>query len=137
MKELQPAEDFASGRTIDYCLKSLTDGLPIGWFVDARYSPDGKSIAVVYSRRARLIDPGFHELGLFDIASETVQPIADVPNPEVIIGPICWSPDGTEILFARREIPEESNGQVPNIWAIRPDGTEARFLTQGWSPDWR
>jgi Tol biopolymer transport system component len=137
LKELQPAEDFASGRTVEYCLNSLTDGQPIGWFVEARYSPDGKSIAVVFSRRARLIDPGFHELGLFDIASETVKPIVEVPNPEVIGGPICWSPDGTEILFARREIPEESNGQLPNIWAIRPDGTEARFLTQGWSPDWR
>jgi Tol biopolymer transport system component len=137
LKELQPAEDFASGRTVEYCLKSLTDGQPIGWFVDGRYSPDGKTIAVVYSRRARLDDLGFHNLGLFDIAGETVQPIAEVPNPEVIIGPICWSPDGTEILFARREIPPDSDGQHPSIWAIRPDGTGARFVTMGWSPDWR
>jgi hypothetical protein len=144
MRELQPAEDFASGRTIDYCLKSLTDGLPIGWFVDSRYSPDGKTIAVVYSHRARLVDFGFHKLGLFDITSETIEPIAEVPNPEVISGPICWSPDGTEILFARRvhpdaygEVPAASESRLPSIWAIRPDGTGARFITEGWSPDWR
>jgi len=144
MNELRPGEDFASGRAVERCLRSLTDGQPIGWFTDARLSPDGTRIAVVFSRRTQLNDPGFHELGVFDLASETLLPIANYPDPDRIVGPICWSPDGTEILLARsleagdpRESLATSDAQRPGIWAIRPDGTGERFITTGWCPDWR
>jgi hypothetical protein len=144
MKELRPGEDFASSLTVEGCLKSLTDGQAIGWFTDSRYSPDGTRIATVFSRRARLIDPGFHELGVFDIASETLQPIAAYPHPDKIHGPICWSPDGCEILIARPLMPGDRRENLASsdetglgIWAIRSDGASTRFLTTGWSPDWR
>ncbi len=58
-------------------------------------------------------------------------------------GPICWSPDGTEILFSRplpagdkREASKEEDNGL-GLWAIKPDGSGARFLSTGWSPDWR
>ncbi len=143
MAELRPGDDFASSLAVEWCLKSLTDGQPIGWFANSRYSPDGTRIATVFCRRTQLIAPGFHELGVFDIASETFQPIADFPDPDWIHGPICWSPDGTEILLSRPLEPGDRRESVPTddrglgIWAIRDDGTGARFLTTGWSPDWR
>jgi hypothetical protein len=143
MSELRPVEDFASGLAVESCLKSLTDGLPVAWFAESRYSPDGTQIATIFSRRARLADPGLHELGVFDIASEALRPIAEHPHPDRFIGAICWSPDGTEILFARSLEPGDHRENLPNdkpgagIWAIRPDGKGARFLTTGLSPDWR
>jgi hypothetical protein len=144
MIELKPGQDFASGLVVEWCLDSLTDGQPIGWFADSRYAPDGNRIATVFSRRTRLIDPGFHELGLFDIASETLQPIAAYPHPDKIHGPICWAPDGSEILISRPLQPEDRRENLESddatglgIWAIRSDGTSTRFLTTGWSPDWR
>jgi hypothetical protein len=143
MAELNPGDDFASGRAVESCLHSLTDGLPIAWFAESRYSPDGTQIATIFSRRARLADPGHHQLGVFDIASETLRPIAEYPHPDRFIGAICWSPDGTEILFARPLEPGDHRENLPNdkpgagIWAIRPDGMGTRFLTTGLSPDWR
>jgi hypothetical protein len=143
MAELRPGEDFASGRAVEGCLKSLTDGLPIAWFTESRYSPDGSRIATVFSRRAQLTDPGFHELGVFDIASERLEAIAEYPHPDRIHGPICWSPDGIEILIARPLPPGDRRENLATdepglgIWAIRPGGSGARFLTTGWSPDWR
>jgi Tol biopolymer transport system component len=144
MKGLRPDLDFASGPVVEYCLKSLTDGQPIGWFENARYSPDGSRIAVAFSRRAQLVGLGFHELGVFDIAGETLEPVAEFPDPEWFFGPICWSPDGSEVLFSRPLAPGDGRENLgdredpgPGIWAIRPDGTGARFITTGWCPDWR
>jgi hypothetical protein len=143
MHELRPGEDFASGMAVEYCLTSLTDGQAIAWFTCARYSPDGSRIATVFSRRARLVDPGLHELGVFEIASETLQPIVAYPNPDKIRGPICWSPDGTEILISRplspgdrRESSAADDSPGLGIWAVRSDGASSRFLTTGWSADW-
>jgi hypothetical protein len=142
MKELRPDLDFASGLAVEYCLKSLTDSQAIGWFSNARFSPDGSRSAVAFSRRTQLVGLGFHELGVFDIASETLQPLAEFPDPQWIHGPICWSPDGTEILYSRSLAPGDRRESLEDreglgIWAIRSDGTGGRFMTTGWCPDWR
>ena len=48
-----------------------------------------------------------------------------------------------EILLSRPLEPGDRRENLPTdrrglgIWAIRSDGTGARFLTTGWSPDWR
>ncbi|WP_148593196.1 TolB-like translocation protein [Aquisphaera giovannonii] len=141
--ELRPGMDFPSSSDVEYCLNSLTDGLPIAWFADGRYSPDGTRIATTVRRRARLDDPGFHELALFDLASETLSVIADYPHPSRIHGPLSWSPDGEEILFSRPLEPDDRRENLPadvtglGIWAIKSDGSSARFLTTGWAPDWQ
>ena len=75
---------------------------------------------------------------MLDVASRRIRIIAEYP--EGIRGPICWSPDGKEILFSRHLPAGDQREKVPDglgIWVIRPDGTGARFLTTGWAPDSR
>ena len=73
----------------------------------ARYAPDGKWIALVGSSLAippdQLIDPAQYassfdlrvlELGMGD--SRVLCREADIFS-----GPICWSPDGRQVLFVR------------------------------------
>ncbi len=138
MKELRPNEDFASGHPIEFgCLKSLTDGQPIGFFTSSsRYSPDGSQIATVFSRRVQAGTLN-GELGVFDPATETMRSLGRFPDG--LHGPICWSPDGAEILVSRpleagdhRENLESPDKRGLGIWAIRADGTSTRFLTTGW-----
>lgn len=117
---------------------------------DARYSPDGKSIAVTAIRKTD--KPGEwesldDELGIIDRATATYKKVAWYK--EGLRGPICWSPDASEILFSRplKEGDKREGGREEpaalaqewglGLWSIKPDGTGERFLTTGWSPDWR
>ena len=116
----------------------------------ARYSPDGKLIAVTAIRKAER--PGAwkaldFELGVIDRAKATYRKV--VRHDDGLRGPICWSPDSSEVLFSRplkagdkRERPIPGDGGVYEehglgLWAIKPDGTGERLLTTGWGPDWR
>jgi hypothetical protein len=138
--KVRPGLDFASSPYVEPSLRLLTSGQS-GFFAVARYSPDGKWIAANLSRHQQppgSKDPDFSELARIEVADATLRTIAKCPAG--LIGPVCWSPNGLEIVFARRFSPDEHRVPVPEgvgIWAIRPDGTEARLITTGWSPDWR
>jgi hypothetical protein len=117
---------------------------------DGRYSPDGKSIAVTAIRKPdqpkewEALD---FELGVIERATGTYR--RGAWYREGLRGPICWSPDGSAILFSRplpaedkREGGREEPGALRQewglgLWSVRPDGTGERLLTTGWSPDWR
>jgi Tol biopolymer transport system component len=123
----------------------------------ARYCPTGKLIAVVVADRDNMYAPnelGDDELGrlnmrrflgkvaILEIATGKLKTIVD--DSDGRRGPICWSPDGSEILFSRylpkgddREKTQREKVHGLAIWAIRLDGHGARMLTTGWSPDWR
>jgi hypothetical protein len=123
----------------------------------ARYSPDGKSIAVEFADRDKMYAPnelgdneversnGMRYLGklaVFEIARGRFTTIID--DSGGLRGPICWSPDGNEILFSRylpkgddREKLAKQKEHGLAIWAIDKDGHGARMMTTGWSPDWR
>jgi hypothetical protein len=118
------------------------------WPHDARYSPDGKTIALTAIRKKDKPGPWKaldFELGVVDRAAMTYRKV--VRYEDGLRGPICWSPDGTEILFSRplkaddkREALEDSEVGAERglgLWGIKPNGTGERFLTTGWSPDWR
>lgn len=114
-----------------------------------RYSPDGKSIAVTAIRKTD--KPGKwnsldFEQGVIDRATSKYRKIAWYE--EGLRGPICWSPNGAEILFSRplKDEDKREGGKEEGalrqewglgLWSIKPDGTGLRFLTTGWSPDWR
>jgi len=83
-------------------------------------------------------DPKGFELGVLDVASGKFRTIAKYA--EGLRGPICWSPDGKEILFSRYLTADDQRKKMEGglgIWAIHPDGPGARFLTTVWSPDRR
>jgi hypothetical protein len=115
-----------------------------------RYAPDGKSVAWVGSalvpKDDGLIDPkafaGGFAVEVHDLAAGRTRPAHQ--GADVFGGPICWSPDGREILFARFADPDaaaqpdpDPAGDVLAIWAVRPDGTGLRKVGDGWCPDWR
>lgn len=141
----------------DEALKQL---LPNGvsarprWFSQPRYSPDGRSIAMInwkpgekevddrdpIEQRAAQFDRET-ALEVLDIAGGRLRTVAQYPGG--LRGPICWAPDGREILFSRALDPGDSREksapgeQGLGIWGVAPDGTKERFLTTGWCPDWR
>lgn len=140
------SEDLGVPYTESY-LKQFETNPPIRRLSSVRYSPDGKLVAatewfppkgdqVRLQRRLLVIevDTGKHrEVAQFK---------------ESLRGPICWSPDGSEILFSRylplndkreRFNPAKNRdiGSGLAIWSVGVDGKNARFVTTGWSPDWR
>jgi hypothetical protein len=131
-------------------LKMLLPGSSTVSPSSGRYSPDGKYVAVEYYDPAHIYsqrDPKtgastyLGKLGVLDIATGEMTTFAEYP--EGLRGPICWSPDGKEVLFSRylpleddREKREEGRHGLA-IWAVSADGRKARFVTTGWSPDWR
>jgi Tol biopolymer transport system component len=88
------------------------------------FSPDGGTIAIPI----RYATSGVHVL---DVASLDE---AATPAMRLLYGPVAsqsvsWSPDGNWLAFDK-----EANGGWMEIWAIRPDGTHARSLTEGSGP---
>jgi Tol biopolymer transport system component len=128
------------------------DGLHL---LGARYSPTRSEIAIetcdpkgMYApnlvaddeiergRMMRLLG----KIHVFDVVAKTHRKIADYEDG--IRGPICWSPDGNDIYFSRylpkdddREKMSDDKEHGLSIWAVGRDGTNARFVTTGWSPD--
>ncbi len=141
---MPPGSDLPSSTQIDSLITLLTGGQPMRTFDDGRYSPDGRRLAVTFSRHLRTpaseFDPKGIELGVIELPDATMRAIARYP--EGLRGPICWSQDGTEIAFSRYlkdddEREKAEPGSRLGIWSIPREGGQARFLTTGWSPDWR
>ncbi len=85
-----------------------------------------------------------NKLSFYDVASGTLTPLPtdeyfDENNP-------AWSPDGEWISFSRGEWTLERAASEDQLWISRPDGSDARMLTDdaetthgpaAWSPDGR
>jgi hypothetical protein len=141
----------SSPMTISQYVKPVLGGQPALMLSDGRYSPDGKWIAATGSKRPdkpgnAYAIPNF-ELVLIDREKSSCRKVVSYPGAGYgLRGPICWSPDGKEILYSRplAKVDKRENGAgdagAPaglGIRAIRPDGTGERFLTTGWGPEWR
>ena len=122
---------------------------------DARYSPDGKAIAVLAEDPKKLFAPNevaddelsrgsmqrlLGKLFVVNRAIGKARKIADYADG--MRGPICWTPDGSAILFSRYLAKDDDREQTRRdkeyglaIWSIDRDGNNARFITTGWSPD--
>lgn len=80
------------------------------------------------------------KIHVYDWETKILRKVADYEDG--IRGPICWSPNGNEILFSRY-LPKDDNREDMQqhkehglaIWAIERDGNNSHFLTTGWSPD--
>jgi Tol biopolymer transport system component len=124
----------------------------------ARYSPTRNEIALEAYNPENMHAPNLvadedDELGrgrmmrllskiyVFDLTVRKSLKVADYEDG--IRGPICWSPDGNEILFSRylpndddREKLAESKEHGLSIWSVDRDGNNEKFVTTGWSPDY-
>lgn len=120
-----------------------------------RYSPTRNELALEVNDSANMYAPNLvadDELGrgrmmrllgkiyVLDREKSELRKVADYDDG--IRGPICWSPDGNDILFSRylpksddREKFAEDKEHGLSIWAVSRDGKNARFVTTGWSPD--
>jgi hypothetical protein len=98
------------------------------------WSPTGKQLAYTNFQ----MDPTTQNL----VAQIVVMSIDDL-SPKFISPGVwpAWSPDGKEIAFTK---PSASDPSTAEIWAMRPDGTKQRQLTDApgfqkigatWSPD--
>jgi serine/threonine protein kinase len=98
-------------------------------------SPDDREM--VY-----LSDTGGHgNLWIMDLQSQLSRQITFEKDPTITIGVPLWSPDGSQIVYARVDA---ARGGVAGIeyWLVRPDGSDNhKFTTKGillsWSPDGR
>ena len=95
------------------------------------YTADGSGI--LYEQRA--VDGSQSDIYLYDIATQTAQPLLATPFDE---GAPAMSPDGTTILFHTNR-----TGVKYDLWAMDADGSNQRAVTATsrsdgypiWSPD--
>lgn len=149
-----PGTEWGAKTATEY-LKRMQHALTGLVVHDTRYSPDGKSLALLAydpqnmfaPNRVADDEPGrgrmmrlLCKLATLELSSGRSAIIADYDDG--IRGPICWSHGGTEILFSRylpkeddREKTRVDNEHGLAIWAIGRDGKKARFLSTGLSPD--
>ncbi len=113
-----------------------------GFFAfQATWSPDGRRIAMVGSRRGQ-------DTGLWT-ANRDGSGLTFLTGPDdpwhVFYEDPAWSPDGQWIAFTRdveKDYPAHGHYTVSlTIWVIRPDAAQLRRVTDGarpsWSPDGR
>lgn len=139
---VNPVVNWAAIPDVERYLKVLTGAQAVRHFNDGRYSPDGERVATVISRHLDPMGTGFDpksfELAVLDRRTDRLRVLAE--HPEGLRGPICWSADGREILYSRYLEADDDREKMKGalaIWAIDLSGDKSRFLTTGWSPDWR
>jgi TolB protein len=101
------------------------------------WSPDGRSLAWLVA--GDLAGDGGYQIGLavFDLGARTgslthvFQPAGGGELPL----DVTWSPDGAWIAFVTFGEPP-ATGRVPNLWVVRPDGTDETLVGAGLSPVW-
>ena len=115
--------------------------------VAPRWSPDGLRLAVEIGRYAAEAD-SFREvasaIGLIDL-TEAEPRIRDIPTPDLLFpGYPDWSPAGDRIVFEAGNADIYAHvGTPPNLYTVRPDGTELTQITDRgpdepwiWLPTW-
>jgi dipeptidyl aminopeptidase/acylaminoacyl peptidase len=113
--------DLASGKTNVV----FTTGTDRGVYAP-RWSPDGGKL--VFERTAMQGDSLIGvSLETLDLAkpgkTTTIVPVEKLANNS------DWSPDGSLIAFSAPIAGGEAGGQLSDIWVVRPDGTDARRVT--------
>ena len=104
------------------------------------WSPDGKQMAFTSNRNATSDESNRSDVYVTNSdGSGEVRRITDRPGDE---GGLAWSPDGSELLYSSSADTSAfpNPGRDSEIYAMRPDGSGVRRLTDNTahdsSPDW-
>ena len=77
---------------------------------------------------------------MLDLPDLKLKPVFKAPG---LRGPICWSPVWAgqsllRLLHPKDDEKEKMGASTASaFYAVKPDGSDVRFLTTGLSPDWR
>jgi len=101
------------------------------------WSPDGKLLA--WNVGGDLLGDGGYYIGVavFDLQARTGRffhvfaPAGGGMFPSYLE----WSPDSAWLVFVTFNEPA-AEGRAPNLWVIRPDGSEETYLGEGLEPTW-
>lgn len=102
------------------------------------WSPDGNKIA--WFAAGYFLNNETTQLGIviFDLNSQSAS-LMHVYEPQggsEFMNYLVWSPDGEWLAFTtHNESP--ATGRAPNLWVIRPDGTDEVYIAEGTVPVWR
>jgi WD40 repeat protein len=113
-------------------------GLSVEKLFNPTWSPDGYQIAWFVA--GNFLDTDSTQLGIaiFDLESSTAE-LMHVYQPiggSEFINYLVWSPDGEWLAFTTHNEPP-ATGRAPNLWVIRPDGSDEIYLGEGTVPVWR
>ena len=102
------------------------------------WSPDGGKIAWFVS--GNFLSSTSLQLGIavFDLESTSAE-LLHVYEPiggSMFIDELIWSPDGEWLAFTTHNEPP-ATGRAPNLWVIRPDGSDENYIGEGAVPVWR
>lgn len=107
--------------------------------IDYSISPDGSQVAVIVAATSEGTTRG----GLVTVPTDGSAPQSLVQSPDINLGGVTWSPDGTSLLVVRRDALPGGGEGVPRAWLLRitgefiapidPDGNPS--LNPTWSPD--
>jgi Tol biopolymer transport system component len=102
------------------------------------WSPDGNKIA--WFAAGYFLNNETTQLGIviFDLNSQSAS-LMHVYEPQggsEFMNYLVWSPDGEWLAFTTHNEPP-ATGRAPNLWVIRPDGTDEVYIAEGTVPVWR
>jgi TolB protein len=116
-------------------------GAPVEW------SPQGDALLVTNVWNAG--ERSLIHLFRYDVATESLTDLSEISklgDSSMMDSAGVWSPDGEWLVVVRRGLTEGGATSGSRLWLVRPDGTEARPLTDEsdviygnpvWSPDGR
>ena len=102
------------------------------------WSPNGNQIA--WFAAGYFLNNEVTQLGIvvFDLNSQsaTLMHVYEPQGGSDFVNYLVWSPDGEWLAFTTHNEPP-ATGRAPNLWVIRPYGSDEVYITEGTVPVWR
>jgi hypothetical protein len=113
-------------------------GLSVNKLFIPEWSPDGNQIAWFVAGNFLDSESAQLAIAVFDLESSTAE-LMHVYEPiggSEFVNNLVWSPDGEWLAFTTHSEPP-ATGRAPNLWVIRPDGSDEIYIGEGTVPVWR